>query len=109
MRTFVNTAAMGAALITILHALMRDYGALPALKRAAIAYFVFYLVGSILGLVFRTGIRDEWDRAEQEQQLSAQQAREAERLRAEAAREAERLRRQEERKKQLIGEETQSI
>ncbi len=101
---FVNSAAMGAALITILHALLRDFGALPTLKRAAIAYFAFYLVGSLLSLVFRAGIHDEWVREDHERILRKQQEQEETRLKAEAERQAERDRRKEERKKQLIGE-----
>lgn len=65
MSKLVNTLAMTAALIAVLASLWQDYGLFVALKRAALAYFAFYVVGAVLMLIFRTGIEDEWKLAEQ--------------------------------------------
>jgi len=61
----VSTVAMTAAFTAVLVSLWQDYGPLVAMKRAALAYFAFYVVGAALMLVFRTGIEDEWKLAEQ--------------------------------------------
>ena len=108
MKKFVNSFAMSAALVTIVHAFIRDFGALATLKRAALAYFAFFVVGSILAFVFRIGIQDDWAREDADRRLLANKAKEAERLKAEAERQAERDRRKEERKRQLIGEESET-
>jgi len=108
MKKFVNTTAMTAAFITLCFSLLRDFGVYATFKRAAIAYIAFAVVGTLLALVFRTGIQDEWVQDEKRRQLQIRRQHEDERLEQEATRQSERDRRREERKKQLIGEETHS-
>ncbi len=62
MQRLVNTIAMTAALVAAGMALWRDYGVLVTFKRAAIAYFAFFIVGSLLAFVFKAGIEEEWIR-----------------------------------------------
>ncbi len=62
MQRLVNTMALTAALVAVGMALLRDYGLLVTLKRAAIAYFAFYALGAALVFVFKTGIEEEWIR-----------------------------------------------
>ena len=87
MRKFVGACAMALALISLGHDMWRSYGVVVTLKRAAIAYFAFYAVGSLLALIFRTGIQDEWVRedwlrrkAEKELRNEARRKEEAQRL-----------------------------
>jgi hypothetical protein len=89
---FVNVMAMGAALISLICDIWRDYGALAAGKRAALAYFAFFAIGSLLSLMFKTGIQDEWVREDW-------QRRRAEKTRKEQERATEELRRLEEKKR----------
>jgi cytochrome b subunit of formate dehydrogenase len=62
MQRLVSTLAMSAALVAVGLALWRDYGVLVTLKRAAIAYFAMYAVGSLLVFVFKAGIEEQWIR-----------------------------------------------
>jgi hypothetical protein len=89
---FVNVLALGAALTSLICDIWRDYGALAAGKRAALAYFAFFIVGSLLSLMFKTGIQDEWVREDWQRRRIAK-------ARQEQARAAEELRRLEEKKR----------
>ncbi|MBC8425359.1 hypothetical protein H8E07_14660 [bacterium] len=109
MKKFVNTTAMTAAFVTLCFSLLRDFGVYATFKRAAIAYIAFSVVGTILGLIFRAGIQDEWAQDEKRRRMQIHQRLEEERLDQEATRQAERDRRKEERKKQLIGEDSNSV
>jgi hypothetical protein len=109
MKKFINTTAMAAAFVTLCISLLRDFGVYATFKRAAIAYIAFTVVGTILGLVFRSGIQDEWVQDDRRRQMEAQKHIEDERMAKEATRQAERDRRKDERKKQLIGEESNSL
>ncbi len=59
MQKLINTSALAAALAAVLVALWRDHEVLVALKRATIAYLVFYFVAALLVVVYRCGITDE--------------------------------------------------
>jgi hypothetical protein len=59
MTRLVHTVALGAALVAVLSALWGDYGVLVALKRAGIAYLVFYCLSALLALVYRAGVLAE--------------------------------------------------
>ena len=62
MQRLVNTTALTAALVAVGFALWHDYGVMVTLKRALIAYFAFYALGSLLAFVFKAGIEEEWIR-----------------------------------------------
>ncbi len=92
MSKFVNVMALSAALASLVYDIWRDYGALATAKRAALAYFAFFAVGSLLSLMFKTGIQDEWVREDW-------QRRRAEKARLEQVRVAEEIRRLDEKKR----------
>jgi len=89
--TLIQCLAMGAALVAIVVGLADGYGALVTLKRAVISYLAFSIVGSLVGIVFRLGIEDDWIREAWHRHLEEQRKREEERRR-----ERERRRRQKE-------------
>jgi hypothetical protein len=62
MQKLISTISMSAALVTVMFSLWRDYSLLVTMKRALIAYVVFFIVSSILALIFRSGIEDEWQK-----------------------------------------------
>ncbi len=78
MQKFVNTVAIAAALTAMLVCLWQDYGLLVTVKRAVIAYLVFYGVASMLALIYKTGIVDDWRRLEQERETVERRRREQE-------------------------------
>ena len=106
MEKLVNTTALMAAMAAVCFALWRDYGVLATVKRAAIAYFAFYGIGSLLALVFRAGIQDDWIREDWARYQQAQKKHDEKRTSDEVERQAEKERRKVERKKQLVGEDT---
>jgi hypothetical protein len=59
MQRLIHTVALGAALVAVLSCLWGDYGPLVGLKRAVVSYLVFYCVGALLALVYRTGVLAE--------------------------------------------------
>lgn len=69
MRKLVGACATAFALISLGHDLWSNYGLLTTLQRAALVYFVFYGVGSLLALVFRTGIQDDWVREDRRRRV----------------------------------------
>ncbi len=105
MKKLVNTTALTAAFAAVCFALVRDYGILATLKRAAIAYFVFYALGAVLVMIFRAGIQDDWIREDWSKQRAHLEVEATKRAEAEAKRVEEKKRRKTERKQQLIGEE----
>ena len=60
MRNLVGVLAMAAALVAVGVSLWRDYGMLVTLKRAFISYFAFYVIGTLVVFVFKTGVEEEW-------------------------------------------------
>ena len=104
MKKLVNTTALSAAFVAVCFALVRDYGLLATLKRASIAYFVFFAISAVLVMIFRAGIQDEWIREDWAKRQSLQEIEEAKRTQSEAERLEEMTRRKTDRKKQLIGE-----
>ena len=59
MQRLIHTIALTAALVAVLSCLWGDYGLLVGFKRAVISYLVFYCVGALLALVYRTGVLAE--------------------------------------------------
>ncbi len=104
MQKIVNTTALSAAFAAVCFALIRDYGVLATLKRAAIAYFAFYALGAILVMIFRAGIQDEWIREDWAKHQAVSDAELEKRKTEDAARVEEMKRRKAERQKQLVGE-----
>ena len=82
MQKFVNTVAIAAAPTAMLVCLWQDYGLLVTVKRAVIAYLVFYGVASMLALIYKTGIVDDWRRLEQERETVERRRREQESAKA---------------------------
>lgn len=78
MTKLVGTVAMVAALVAVVVSLGQDLGAMATLKRAGLSYFAFYVVGSVLVVVFRSGIEDEWIRDEMRRKEEAKRRRERE-------------------------------
>ncbi|MBC8426613.1 hypothetical protein H8E07_21060 [bacterium] len=105
MKKIVNTTALSAAFAAVCFALIRDYGILATLKRAAIAYFAFYALGAVLVMVFRAGIQDDWIREDWGRQRAMMDADLQRRKDEDAARVEEKKRRKAERQKQLVGKE----
>ena len=100
MRRLVGTTAMTAAMVVIGHGLIQDYGVLAILKRAGLAYVAVYAVTSILVMVFRHGIQDDWIREDTERRLLQMKKKREERLAEEERRiEQQMQRKQEERGK----------
>jgi hypothetical protein len=50
----IQTIALGAALVTLITCIWRDYGILAALPRVAIAYLATFFLGAVLALGGRT-------------------------------------------------------
>ncbi len=59
MQRLIHTVALTAALVAVLSCLWGDYGLLAGFKRAVVSYLVFYCVGALLALVYRTGVLSE--------------------------------------------------
>jgi hypothetical protein len=50
MLRFIQTLALGAALVTLITCIWRDYGVLAAVPRVAIAYLATFFLGALLAL-----------------------------------------------------------
>ncbi len=59
MRRLVSTVALGAALVSVGVSIWREDGVVSALTRAVIAYLAFFIVSSLLALVYRAGVAAE--------------------------------------------------
>lgn len=96
MKRLINTSAMTAAMIVIAHGLYQNYGVLAIAKRTGITYVAAFAIVSVLVMVFRHGIQDDWILEDnRRREVEAKRKREA-RLAEEEARLAEQLRRKEE-------------
>ncbi len=47
---FIQTLALGAALVTLVSCIWRDYGVLAALPRVAVAYLATFFLGGLVAL-----------------------------------------------------------
>jgi len=109
---WIQTLALTAALVAVVSGLAEGYGALVTLKRAVIGYLAFAIVGSLVGLVFRLGVEDDWIREawqrhqEWQRQREEKRRREREKRQQEQAAQAEQERRQREQAAAASGTET---
>ena len=59
MRRLVHTIALGTACLALLVSLLKGCTVWETVKRAGIAYLVFFFLASVLMLVFRAGVLAE--------------------------------------------------
>ena len=51
--------ALAAALVALILAILRDYSVLATLQKTFVSYLVFFLVASVLLVIFRVGVLAE--------------------------------------------------
>jgi hypothetical protein len=98
MKRLVGMTAMTAAMVVIGHGLLQDYGVLTVMKRAGLAYLAAFTVASLLVMIFRHGIQDDWIREENGRRLAEQKRKREARMAEEEARLSQQLQRSQESK-----------
>jgi len=74
MQRLVQTLAMAAAFIAVMVAIGRQYSLWVACKSALISYVAFYIVASLLVLIYRGGVLAESRKSEPKEKRSEKES-----------------------------------